>query len=191
MQQPPLDDLPRRASAAAPNPGGSVASNHFHEVYLALAPLLRHVAMHKFGVPACDADGLVHDVFATYWMARDRIHGEARPYLVGGICQASRRYWHHRRGEEPLFDGIGDCFDRNEEVSEAVAIKLSVGATLARLRPRCREVLRRYYLDGEVTTSIAAAMGTTASNILYILHGCRKRAREIYESLTKVPYGAR
>jgi DNA-directed RNA polymerase specialized sigma24 family protein len=61
-----------------------------------------------------------------------------------------------------------------------------MGATLARLGERCRDVLRRFYFDGESAGSIAETLETTAGNVHYILHVCRKKARFIYDELTRV-----
>ena len=70
-----------------------------------------------------------------------------------------------------------------DAVLEGLSLRMMVGATLARLGARCREVLRRYYLEEEDTASIAAALDTTASNVNYLMHTCRKKARKIYEEI--------
>lgn len=152
-------------------------------LYLQFAPILRRIAIRKFDVPLSDVDGLVHDVFATY-LTNPAVVRDLRSYLIGGICNASRQYWRERRREVPL------CNEEEALVAEGMfdglAERLTVAATVARLRTRCREILRRYYFDGDHTDSIAAAIETTPRNVIYLLHVCRGRARKIYEMLTKV-----
>lgn len=152
-------------------------------VYHSYAPLLRHIAMRKFSIPSADAEALVHDVFATYIATQSRVFN-VRSYLIAAVCQAAKRYRHHRRGEEPL-DAEMLCEIDDAEI-EAITARMTLAATLARLNPRCREILRRRYLQDESTTTIADGMQMTTDNVLYVLHGCRKRAREMYDELTKV-----
>ncbi len=63
----------------------------FDAIYDTYAPLLRRIAVAKFGISANDAADLVHDVFATYLVNPARVN-ELRPYLIGAICNASRSY---------------------------------------------------------------------------------------------------
>lgn len=152
-------------------------------LYLQYAPILRRIARRKYDVPVSDVDALVHDVFATYLTNPSAVRN-LRGYLIGGICNASRQYWRERRREVPL------CNDESVLASEGIfdglAERLTVAATVARLRSRCRDILRRYYFEGESTESIATAIETTPRNVIYLLHVCRSRARKIYEILTKV-----
>jgi DNA-directed RNA polymerase specialized sigma24 family protein len=152
------------------------------EVYLTYAPILRRIGCRKYGVPVTDVDALVHDVFATYLTNPAEVR-DIRRYLVGGICNASREYWRERHREVPLCEAGEVAFD--SEIFAGLADRMTVAATVARLRGRCRGVLRRYYFDGESTESIAAAIDTTPRNVLYLLHVCRGRARKIYEALSQ------
>src|SRR6266850_4198601 len=67
-------------------------------VYHSYAPLLRNIAMRKFSIPSADAEALVHDVFATYIATQSRVFN-TRSYLIAAVCQAAKRYRHHRRGD--------------------------------------------------------------------------------------------
>src|ERR1051325_7336126 len=80
-------------------------SDDVDHVYQTYAPLLRHLAMRKFAIPSQDAEGLVHDVFATYIATQSRVF-DTRAYLIAAICQAAKRYRHHRRGEAPLDEEV-------------------------------------------------------------------------------------
>jgi RNA polymerase sigma factor (sigma-70 family) len=152
-------------------------------IYLRYAPILRRIASRKYDVPAADVDSLVHDVFATYLTNPSSV-SDVRAYLIGGICNAARDYWRERRHEVPLCGADGVSLD--DQIFEGLAERLTVAATVARLRSRCREVLRRYYFEGESKEAIADAISTTPRNVLYLLFVCRGRARKIYETLTQV-----
>lgn len=187
-----MDKLPDVAASSASAPALS-GPRAFAEtcltgdIYLDHAPLLRRVAIRKFGVPAADAEALVHDVFINYLAATRTIRGDLRGYLIGAICNACRNYWRSRRSEERLFveDDPAAADVVSEDIFDGLALNLVVASTLARLGGRCREALKRYYLDGEDTRTIAVALNTSPSNVNYMMYMCRKRAREVYEAITR------
>jgi len=154
-------------------------------VYREMAVLLRRLALQRYGIPVEDVDCLVHDVFATYITQRTSVRS-IRAYLIGGICNASRQYWRERRIVDTLFTSLDEERAGTPEFVDHVVLQVALGATLARLGARCRETLRRYYLEGQSTAEIANDMDTSSGNVLKILHDCRKRAREVYLSLTQV-----
>ena len=168
----------------------SPAADAAGQLYLDYAPLLRCVAVRKFNVPPAEAEALVHDVFINYLVTPRRVMDRhLRAYLVASICNASRNYWRARHTEARVFvAGVCDVSRAasHDEVLEGLARNLTVASTLAKLGPRCRELLKRYYLRGEPTPAVAAAMKTTTSNVNYLMHVCRKRARAIYEQITRV-----
>jgi RNA polymerase sigma factor (sigma-70 family) len=174
---------------AAPVPGACNRTDlhAIDDVYLEHAPLLRRVAIRKFSVPPADAENLVHDVFLDYLVSTRTVRSDLRSYLVGAICNASRNYWRSRRSESRVFtdDEASGADVLSEDIFNDLARNLIVASTLARLGERCREALRRYYLDGEDTGTVAAAMNTSPSNVNYLMHVCRKRAREVYETITR------
>jgi RNA polymerase sigma factor (sigma-70 family) len=152
------------------------ASTSFDAIYDDHAPLLRAIARRKFNVPEADIDSLVHDVFASFLISASRVR-DLRPYLVGGICNASRNYWRRRERDDSLFTEIDENAVCDENLQHDVSRTLTLNAALSRIGDRCRDVLQRYYLESESTATIAEAIGTTPGNVLYILHTCRKRAR--------------
>jgi RNA polymerase sigma factor (sigma-70 family) len=157
----------------------------FDAVYREYAPLLRHIAWRRCSVPLADAEAIVHEVFATYIAAQSRV-SNLRAYLISGIYQAANRYRHHRRGEEPLTDEVKSTCEIDDAEIDMITARLALTAALARLRPRCREILRRRYLQDEDTRTIASEMQISTDNVAYVLHGCRKRLRETYDELTRV-----
>lgn len=172
------DELLNRGLPAAPE-----------DIYLRHALLMRRIAMAKFHIPRHDAEALVHDVFIRFLVAPRRIDSDVRQYLVAAICNASRNYWRSRRCEErvlaPAEQVTGNETWDPDDLVAGLNAHVLVSRTLARLGRRCREVLRRYYLDGEDSTTLAESLKTTRANVNYLMHVCRKRARTIYEELTR------
>ena len=181
-----------RRPVAEPNIAGAPAAGcGIEQIYLEHAPLLRRVAVRKFGIPPEDAQTLVHDVFAAYIANPGAVRSDLRAYLIAAICNASRNYWRSKEMQDRFFVASGTEQPAETKVPDdffdGLSLHLVIGATLARLGERCRAVLRRFYLDGDSASSIAVSMQTTPGNIHYILHACRKKARHIYEELTSVP----
>jgi RNA polymerase sigma factor (sigma-70 family) len=150
----------------------------FDALYAAYRPLLRKIAIRKFGVAISDADDLVQDVFATY-LANPANVRELHPYLIGAICNASRQY--RRRNEASPFCPSSACgATPDDELVDGVVRNVMIAATLSRLGARCRETLERFYLNGETAVSIAESRDTSAGYIWRLLNYCRNRARTIY-----------
>jgi RNA polymerase sigma factor (sigma-70 family) len=157
-------------------------------LYVEHGPLMRRVAIRRFNVPYAIADELVQDVFVNYLLSQSKVHTNVRAYLIASICNACRNYWRAEHSAGRVFEE-GDTYgavSRDRDIFDGLATHLAVASTLAKLPPRCREALRRYYLRDEETSSIAAAMDTSAANVNYLMHKCRKHAREIYEAMTRV-----
>ena len=157
------------------------------EIYLEHGPLLRRVAIRKFSVPPADAEALVHDVFVNFLLTARNVR-DVRAYLLASVCNACRNYWRSRRSESRVFadDDTVVADIASPDVFDGLARNLVVASTLAKLGARCREMLQRYYLNGEDTPAIAEAMDTTPSNVNYLMHVCRKHARVIYDAITRV-----
>jgi RNA polymerase sigma factor (sigma-70 family) len=183
--------LPAKGASQIRGPHPLAPGVGIERVYLEYALLLRRVAVKKFGIPKGDAETLVQDVFTAYIANPTNVRTDLRAYLIGAICNASRNYWrsHHMRerffaetrgGEETKMEDLDEGF------FEGLSLHLVIGATLAKLGQRCREVLRRYYLDGEDTRTIAAALNTSPGNVNYLMHVCRKKARRVYDEITQV-----
>lgn len=160
------------------------ASLQFEAIYTAYVPLLRKIAVRKFGIPRADADALVHDVFTTYLANPSNVR-DLRAYLIGAICNAARQYRRRDAAERALFCGEPFCAAAPDDLVDGVIRNLVIGATLAQLGPSCRETLRRFYLTGESAPSIARSRNTSANYILRLLNYCRNRARTIYAAMSE------
>src|SRR5437773_2570842 len=152
-----MDSAP---SAATPGEAAAIA---FEGIYAQHAPLLRAIARRKFNVPDADVDALVHDVFATFLISAPRVR-DLGPYLVGAICNASRKYWQKQKQHDSFFAALDETTVCGEDLQQSVNRTLTLNAALSRIGDRCRNVLERYYLDREPTNSIAEAIGTTPGN---------------------------
>jgi len=172
-----------------PAPPGEVtgAPASFEEAYLQFAPLLRKIAVKKYGIPVAEAEPLVHDVFATYFTnAADVI--EVGPYLVGGICNAARHYLRRTDARDALFCGETPCAATpTESILLEVERKLLLRRLLARIGSRCRDLLQRYYVAGESTRAIADALRLKPMTVLICLSKCRKRALAAYHAMMETP----
>jgi RNA polymerase sigma factor (sigma-70 family) len=154
-------------------------------VYREHESLLRSIAQYRFRVPPCDAEALVHDIFASF-LERQPDAYDIKAFLIGSINNACRHYWRKRQHEEPLLPHH-ELTPSDDEAAklERWALRLSLGATLARLGGKCSETLRRYYLRDESAESIAQELDTSPAYIWQLLSSCRKRARQIYSAITR------
>jgi RNA polymerase sigma factor (sigma-70 family) len=159
-------------------------ASRFDALYAAYQPLLRKIAIRKFGIPTADVDDLVQDVFATY-LANPTNVRDLHPYLIGAICNASRQY--RRRGDASCLSARPEhricSATPDDELIDGVVRNLVIRATLGRLGQSCRETLERFYLMGETTVSIARSREKSANYICRLLNYCRNRARVIFAEI--------
>lgn len=157
----------------------------FDSIYATYLPLLRNIAVRKFGVPRDEAETLAHDVFTTY-LANPTNVRELHPYLIGAICNAARQFCRRNASERAIFCEGEVCHATPpNDLVDGVIRALVVRKTLSHLGDSCRETLRRFYLLGETAPAIAAARKTSANYILRLLHYCRKRARALYDQMQR------
>jgi RNA polymerase sigma factor (sigma-70 family) len=181
MAEPHVDSMehqPPIHATSAPDVCGDV-----DRVYRSYAGLLLNFVKRKFGIPADEARGIVHDVFATY-IANQSAVTNVGAYLVAAVCWAAKRHRHKRRGEGPLADA--ETLSQIDTAIEAITTRMTLESTMGRLDAPCQEILRRRYIEDQTTEMIALGMRIKHDNVHYRLHGCRKRLREMYRELTRV-----
>jgi RNA polymerase sigma factor (sigma-70 family) len=177
------DDETKRPMPCAGQPGGSGRVAAFEEAYLRYAPRLRRIATGKFGIAAPDADALVHDVFATYFLHAETVR-KLEPYLIGAICNAARYHLRRAGTAHALFCDETPCAATPDDaLASEIERKVLVSRMLARVGRRCRDLLHRYYVNGETTQSIACGMQMKPATILVFLSRCRARARHALDSM--------
>lgn len=182
--QEPQDDV---KELSAPREPASTRSRvaAFEEAYLRYGPRLRKIATGRFGIEWTEADALVHDVFATYMMQADSVK-KLEPYLIGAICNAARNHLRRSGAAEALFCGEEPCAATPDDALAAeIERKVLVTRMLARVGQRCRELLHRYYVNGETTQAIACSLQTSPGTVLVFLHRCRRRALAAYHSMSE------
>ncbi len=159
----------------------------FDAFYARTVPVLRFIAHVRFRVPLADAEGLVQDAYLRYVRDSASVR-EPERWLVATISNASRNYVRDHQREVPMPDGAdGWEHPTARDDVDAISTRLAVSAVLRQLAPRCRDVLYRFHVNRESTAEIADALETTPAYVQLLLHLCRKRARALYLSLTKVP----
>ena len=136
--------------------------------YVAYRRLLLAIAIDKFGVPAEDAEDLLHDVLLGFLGGKAPAR-DPRRWLIGAMCHASRYYRRRAARLAPL-----------EEASERVAAELEAPVIarelLALLRPRDRRVLCRRYLEGWSFREIAEAERITEKRAERVVKQALRRA---------------
>ena len=151
-------------------------------LYRQLGPLMLLVAERRWQVPRPDAEALVHDVFASF-LEREPQVDDVQAYLVGATRHACQHYWRKRKHESPMPDDLAD--GRESERQERWELRLTMMQALADSGPRCREVLRRFYVDKEPVQTLAASLGVAPASVYQILYECRNRLRRVVYGPTK------
>jgi RNA polymerase sigma factor (sigma-70 family) len=175
----------KRVAARSAKPAESGAPALFEEVYVRFAPRLRKVAVAKFGIAPDDAEGLVQDVFATFFMHAANVEQVER-YLIGGICNAARKHLQRVGAADALFCDDDPCqATAGDVLLRQLERKQLLSKVFARIGSRCRELLTRYYVRGESTDVIAQKLDSTRGSIAVTMHKCRRRAVDAYRAITE------
>lgn len=150
----------------------------FDAVYEEHYSLLYNVALHRFNVPPAAADDVVQEVFLSYLMARDSVR-DARAWLVGGVCNASRGYWRTQAGrKEEMLE------KRSVPVQiEQVLREVSVRQVMDRLHPKCRRTLELHYWEGATAREVAESLETTPRYAEKLIHQCLRKAWRAWHHL--------
>ena len=175
----------RRSTPPPDNPVATEAAAAFEEAYLRYAPRLQRIAMRKFRIEAGDAEVLVQDVFTTYFQHAAQVE-LLEPYLIGAICNASRNHIRRSSASQALFCGEVPCAAPPDDgLLNELARKTLLSKMLARVGGDCRELLRRFYVNGEGTEVLAQAFGMKRESVKVKLFKCRQRALEAYRAITE------
>lgn len=176
------------AKRAAPPPvdaAGNSVRAMFEEAYVRYAPRLKKVAVAKFGIAPEDAEGLVQDVFATFLMHAANVEQVER-YLIGAVCNASRKHLQRTGASDALFCGKDPCeASMGDVLLRQLERKQLLAKVLARVGSRCRDMLCGYFVHGESRETLADRLDSTPGSVAVMLHKCRRRALEAYHALTE------
>jgi len=173
----------RRTAPPPEQPAGGEAVAAFEEAYLRYAPRLQRIAIRKFRIDAGDAEVLVQDVFTTYFQHAADVE-RLEPYLIGAICNASRNYLRRSSASKALFCGEEPCAATPDDaLLDELERKTLLSQMLARVGGDCRDLLRRFYVNGEGTEALAQAFGLKRESVKVKLFKCRQRALEAYRAI--------
>lgn len=185
-----MQDTRRQLRRTAPPPeqtAGGEAAAAFEEAYLRYAPRLQRIAIRKFRIAAADAEVLVQDVFTTYFQHASDVE-MLEPYLIGAICNASRNYLRRSSASQALFCGEHPCAATPDDaLLKEVERKTLLAQMLARVGQPCRDLLQRFYVNGEGTEALARAFGLVRGSVKVKLFKCRQRALEAYRAIVERP----
>src|SRR4051794_38890588 len=169
----------RPTAATSAHPADLLA---FEDVYFKNVAKLRKIALRKFHVPAQDVEALIQDVFMSYFLNAHRVNA-VESYLVGAICNASRKYWRRSGADEELFcDEVPCAATPGPAIIEEIERKMLLRTLLGPVDGRCRNLFERYYWKGESTQAIAQAIDSTPGSVLVFLHKCRRRVLDAYRA---------
>jgi len=153
------------------------------DAYKKHCELLRHIAGTKFNIPPADADAIVSEVFTAYLLRRDTVRN-ARTWLIGAVCHASRAYWREAARTSQLPEDASELVDTNGPGLEGQILdRVTMARALAQISYKCREALRMYYAEGYSAAEIATRLGTSSGYVMQLLHTGRKQVRMAYDAL--------
>lgn len=186
----PIEEAYAPSPCVEPRPRPVPGNEAFAEIYETYARLMRLIAVRDFRVPFSDAEGIVHDIFMHYFGNPGVVRGELKPYFRGAVRNECLEYWRKRQREQSVFcdveDVEGESGGDERLMSDTIAVRLAVTETLARLRPRCRDALRCFHYEGKSMMAVAEELEVAPLYVRQLLHHCRKAARLIFESITRV-----
>ncbi|MGA7614228.1 MAG: sigma-70 family RNA polymerase sigma factor [Thermoanaerobaculia bacterium] len=130
----------------------------WESVYLEYFDALVAVCERKFRIPTMDAEVLVQEVLMSYAMSVGEI-GDARAWLIGAACNASRKYWRSQGRLETLPEDYQEmpCPVSADVLDNRVAVR----EALDQASGKYGEALRLHYLEGCTIEEIAQVLGTT------------------------------
>jgi RNA polymerase sigma factor (sigma-70 family) len=179
----------RRTEPPPEPPAGAEAVAAFEEAYLLYAPRLQRIAIRRFSIEPGDAEVLVQDVFTTYFQHAASVQ-MLEPYLIGAICNASRNYLRRSTASKALFCGEHPCAATPDDaLLKELERKTLLSQMLARVGQPCRDLLRRFYVNGEGTEALAKAFGLVRGSVKVKLFKCRQRALDAYRSMMEKSNG--
>jgi RNA polymerase sigma factor (sigma-70 family) len=165
------------------------AQEPFADIYRENAPFMQFIAIHDFRVPPGDSESIVHDIFTRFFTNPTVVRGELKPYFRGAVRNGCLEYWKKRDRESSVFcdveDAVAEEVADDTSLADTIAVRLAVTETLARLRPRCSDALRRFHFEGKSMQVIADELDVAPFYVRQLLHQCRKTARQIFESITR------
>ncbi|UQA55734.1 RNA polymerase sigma factor [Polyangium aurulentum] len=169
-------DLP--ASPSSPAPPSEPPSKRITRLYTEERSFIRNLVLRR-GVPARDADDVVHEVFLVVCRRiadLDPTH-TARPWLHVITVQVAANYRKRARHHRERLPGVlPDQPDQRLDTDEIIASheeRAHFRARLARLRPKLRSVVIPYTLEERPISEIAITLDIPEPTAYARLHLAR------------------
>jgi RNA polymerase sigma-70 factor, ECF subfamily len=127
----------------------------------------------RFRIPESEAEGLLHDIFASLLRSSARIEHPVK-WLVAAACNASRLYW---RNAGPRMLRVTDRLPSPHNNEESVLL----ADLLERLPVRTADVILLRYIEGLSGKEIAQRYGLSVGYTHLLVYRGMKRARALAE----------
>lgn len=150
----------------------------------------------RYRLPEEDQADVFQDVCLALWHELPRVRERARlsPWI---ITVAGRHAWDARRRRAPCLDeerseeALAELPDHDPSPEEQAArreIGVEVRAAMARLSPRCRQLLEALFFDENVSyAEVARRLGWSPNSIGPIRGRCFKELRDALEAVRSAP----
>ena len=145
----------------------------FEQLLGRVQPTLKQI-LGRYQIPPEDAEDVLQDAMLTLlYKWEEVIKPEA--WLIGTLRRRCIMYWRSRRSRlyEAVDEAILELVAEAEQPSQDnVTLRQDLERTLARLRPRCRTILRLRYGLGLKPNEIAERMGYRQSSVRKVSNRC-------------------
>ena len=162
------------ACAASRNDDLPMDREAFAGFYQRSAPALRAYLMRVSGNSAL-ADDLVQESYLRFLCAKQPEGGEVnyRRYLFRIATNLLRDHW--RKPRPGCLDEVPDQFLVAQDLSSQVDLQAALGPTMARMRPRDRQLLWLAHAEGYSHQEISEITGLAKASIRLLLFRARRK----------------
>ncbi len=159
------------------------------ELYGTYSPRIYHLALHHTRCPQ-DAEDVRAETFLRVLQAIRKNHLRSASSLAAFILGTTRNVLHEftRRSQPQNTDGsrtLEASVPSHERLFVDSDIRSAIEQTIARLKPRERELLRLYYYEELPRNEIAQRTGIAEERVRLVKSRALKHFREIYAGLNR------
>ncbi len=153
------------------------AEIHDNETFEALLsrvqPTLKQI-LGRYQIPPEDAEDVLQDTMLTLLYKWETVL-KPEAWLIGTLRRRCIMYWRTRRSR--LYEAVDEAIlelvaQAEQPCQENAGLRQDLEKTLAKLRPRCRTILRLRYGLGLKPNEIAERMGYRQSSVRKVANRC-------------------
>ncbi len=146
---------------------------NFESLLLRVQPTLKQI-LGRYQIPAEDAEDVLQDALLTLLYKWETVH-KPEAWLIGTLRRRCIMYWRSRRSR--LYEAVDEAIlelvaEAENPTQENAILRQDLERTLAKLRPKCRQILRLRYGLGLKPDEIADHMGYRQSSVRKISNRC-------------------